>query len=227
MSSSENFYHYLPVDDLAMRWGSYSTGVGRGAIPPGKSYPPRVYPSLYDFEWGRGRTLPEFQLILITGGQGVFESRQTGIVRFESASLPVPFPGVWHRYRPDPKTGWLERWFGFNGDIAHRLIRRRLLCPENAVRKSDRPATGGEFRPAPESDPRRSSGSFRPSIDAFDDGSGRHDRTGRREIGVLRRQGRVGGGRRRRRPRRSGGATDMDAKPPRPIGDGASHRSWR
>ena len=135
MSSSENFYHYLPVDDLAMRWGSYLTGVGRGVIPPGKSYPPREHPSLYDFEWGRGRTLPEFQLILITGGQGVFESRQTGIVPFQSASLLVLFPGVWHRYRPDPKTGWLERWFGFNGEIAHRLIRLRLLCPENAVRK--------------------------------------------------------------------------------------------
>ena len=61
MPSRESFYHYLPVDDLAMRWGSYFTGAGRYAFSPGKPYPPPGHPSLYDFEWKRGRTLPEFQ----------------------------------------------------------------------------------------------------------------------------------------------------------------------
>ena len=93
MPSRESFYHYLPVDDLAMRWGSYLTGAGRYAFSPGKPYPPPGHPSLYDFEWKRGRTLPEFQILLITGGWGVFESRQTGLRRSNRARSSFSSPG--------------------------------------------------------------------------------------------------------------------------------------
>ncbi len=130
----ESFYHYLPVDDLAMRWGSYLTGAGRGVISPGQPYPPREHPSLYDCEWRHGQTLPEFAIVLITGGRGVFESRQSGQTPIESGSVLVLFPGVWRRYRPDPKTGWTERWLSFNSGIPRQLIRLHLLCPENPVR---------------------------------------------------------------------------------------------
>ncbi|MCC6124115.1 MAG: AraC family transcriptional regulator [Pirellulales bacterium] len=135
MPPRESFYHYLPVSDLAMHWGSYLTGVGYCTIAPGETYPPRVHPSLYDFGWKQGRTLPEFQTILITEGRGEFESRETGPAPIEDGSIVVLFPGVWHRYRPDPATGWTERWIGYNGEIVQRLRRLKLLRPAQAVRK--------------------------------------------------------------------------------------------
>lgn len=139
MAKRDGFYHYLPVDDSAMRWGIYVTGVGRGVIRAGEAYPPQGHPGLYHFEWQRGRTLPEFQLILISNGQGVFESEPTGEVPITPNSVVVLFPGVWHRYRPDPETGWTERWISFNGEIAHRLAEEGLVCSKGAVRPLAKP----------------------------------------------------------------------------------------
>lgn len=135
MPPCENFYHYLPVSDLAMQWGSYLTGAGLCKMAPGESYPPRVHPSLYDFDWKQGRTLPEFQTLLITDGCGEFESRETGPLPIENGSIIVLFPGVWHRYRPEVATGWTERWISYNGEMVQRLRRLDLLRPDRAVQK--------------------------------------------------------------------------------------------
>jgi len=133
MADPYEFYHYLPVDDDAMDWGLYLTGAGRGRIPACQSYPPPGHPSLYQFEWGRGRTLPEFQIILVTDGHGVFESRPTGVRVIEPDTLILLFPGVWHRYRPDPSSGWRERWISLNGALVHRLMDQQLVRPAGAV----------------------------------------------------------------------------------------------
>lgn len=130
---SEYVSHYLPVAHLAMNWGFYLTGIGRGRFAPGTPYPAAFHPSLYQFNWNAGRTLPEFQLILITEGDGIFESEPTGRVRIRADSYVFLFPGVWHRYRPDPKTGWTERWLSFHGDIAHRLADLEILLPSKAI----------------------------------------------------------------------------------------------
>ena len=110
MACYDGFYHYLPVNDTAMRWGLYVTGAGYAVISVGQDYPPEGHPGLYDFQWSRGRVLPEFQILLISDGCGVFESEPTGEVSVESGSLLFLFPGVWHRYRPDKSSGWTERW---------------------------------------------------------------------------------------------------------------------
>lgn len=133
-----SFYHYLPVADDAMDWGLYVTGGGRGRIPPCQNYPPAGHPTLYQFDWRRGRTLPEFQIILVTEGRGIFESGPTGRKAIEPDTLLLLFPGVWHRYRPDPQTGWLERWISLNGRLVHHLMDQRLVRPAGAVcRPSD------------------------------------------------------------------------------------------
>ena len=90
MSREDTFFHYLPVNEETMSWGIYVTGAGRSVIRPGEKYPPSGHPTLYQFDWSRGRTLPEFQLVLITDGAGEFESEATGLVRFEGASYSVP-----------------------------------------------------------------------------------------------------------------------------------------
>ncbi|MBN2579091.1 MAG: helix-turn-helix domain-containing protein [Pirellulales bacterium] len=132
-------FHYLPVGDLTMQCGLYVTSGGRVVIPPGKTYPPRGHPALYQFAWRRGRTLPEFAMLLISKGRGTFESPQTGEIPLESHSVFLLFPGVWHRYRPDPQTGWTERWICFNGEFCHRLLNLHVLTPEMPVWKIHSP----------------------------------------------------------------------------------------
>ena len=92
------------------------------SIRPGEKYPLGGHPLLYQFEWSRGRTLPEFELILVTDGTGEFESEATGCVPIEGVALFIVFPGVWHRFRPSPAVGWTERWFSFNGELLDRLF---------------------------------------------------------------------------------------------------------
>jgi len=75
MSREDMFFHYLPVNEETMSWGIYVTGAGRSVIRPGEKYPPSGHPTLYQFDWSRGRTLPEFQLVLITDGAGEFGRR--------------------------------------------------------------------------------------------------------------------------------------------------------
>jgi len=133
MADPYEFFHYLPVNDDVMDWGLYLTGAGRGRIGARRRYPPAGHPSLYQFDWSRGRTLPEFQIILITDGRGTFESEPTGRVPIRPDTVVLLFPGIWHRYQPDPTTGWRERWISLNGEIAHRLMDQQLVRPGGAV----------------------------------------------------------------------------------------------
>ena len=133
MAQLQSFFHYFPVDDDVLRWGAYVTGAGVATIPPKHPYPPFGHPTLYHFDWRRGRTLPEFQMVLITQGAGEFESEQTGKLAFHGPTLLWLFPGVWHRYRPQQEVGWTERWFSFNGDLVHRLWSQGLVAPTRAV----------------------------------------------------------------------------------------------
>ena len=141
MTHCDDFYHYLPVSDMTMQWGIYVTGVGYAVIPSGQDYPPEGHPRLYDFRWQRGRVLPEFQVIYISDGRGVFESEPTGKVCIEPNSLVFLFSGEWHTYRPDRSTGWTERWISFNGELAHRLLDLQAFRTESAVRQVKNPKT--------------------------------------------------------------------------------------
>jgi len=133
MCAQDAFFHYLPVNEETMSWGMYVTGAGRVTVASGDKYPPSNHPALYSFDWLRGRTLPEFQLLLITHGAGEFESKATGHVEFDEPTLIFLFPGVWHRYRPCAKVGWTERWFSFNGEMLHRIFELSSFGPKLAV----------------------------------------------------------------------------------------------
>jgi AraC-like DNA-binding protein len=133
MTREDSFFHYLPVNEETMSSGLYVTGAGRAVVQPGEKYPPSGHPVLYQFDWSRGRTLPEFQLVLITGGAGEFESKATGHVRFEGSALFTIFPGIWHRFRPLTEIGWNERWLSFNGTMLDQLFGVDLFSPNMAV----------------------------------------------------------------------------------------------
>ena len=132
-STYDGFFHYLPVDDSAIDWGIYVTGAGRGRIHAGQSYPPDDHPALYQMQWSRGRSLPEFQVILITDGRGIFESKPTGRLSLEVDSIVCLFPDVWHRYRPDIQTGWTERWISLSGRLTQQLMDRGFMHPQRPI----------------------------------------------------------------------------------------------
>lgn len=132
-SEYDGFHDYLPISEEVFHSGLYVTSAGRSTIHPGQSYPPTEHPLLYQFRWNEGRTLPEFSLILITAGNGVFESRETGKIAVAPGSVVLVFPGVWHRYAPGRRTGWTEKWVQFNGEWAHRLWKGGMISPEQPV----------------------------------------------------------------------------------------------
>jgi AraC-like DNA-binding protein len=136
MSNPEDcFFHYLPANEDGASTTVNVTGAGRFVSGPGDKYPPAGHPTLYNFEWRRGRTLPEFQILLFTDCAGEFESEATGLVRFEDSALMVLFPGIWHRYRPLPERGWTERWLSFSGELVYRLFDFRMSGARLALTK--------------------------------------------------------------------------------------------
>lgn len=139
MERQEGFFRFLPLDERATSCELYLTGAGKMVVRPGDKYPPSGPPMLYHFDWVRGRTLPDYQLVLITEGSGEFESQPTGRVVCEGPMLFFLFPGVWHRYRPSPERGWTERWFTFNGELVGRLLSICSFGPRQSVAKPSDP----------------------------------------------------------------------------------------
>lgn len=115
-------------------WECAATSVGYERVKPGSPYPPRHHPVDHHFNWNQGRVLLAYQLVYITEGQGTFESEVSperhGI---EAGVVMTLFPGIWHRYAPDPRTGWVEQWIECWGPAFDRARAARLLRPEQPI----------------------------------------------------------------------------------------------
>lgn len=135
MSGVKNtFFRYLPISAADKHWGLYVTTAGYSwaeAHPP--SYPLTQHPPAYQFQWKQGRILQEFQVLYIVRGEGVFESAAAGKQPIKAGDAFVLFPGVWHRYAPNPKTGWDEYWIGFDGEIPRTLEQKGCFSPKEPV----------------------------------------------------------------------------------------------
>ena len=134
----------LPDDDL---WGFAVRGAGRVHSQPGKPYPPRGHPADHDFNWETGRVLQGFQIVFVSKGKGRFESRYVRLRPIQAGDILLVFPSVWHRYEPDPLTGWMERWVELDGPAVRRILGAgvfdeaqpiaKLRDPDNFVRHMD------------------------------------------------------------------------------------------
>ena len=129
----QSHFRYLPVLTAQRQWGLFLTDCGYAEIAPEMPYPPHGHPDAYHFDWKKGRTLDEFQIVYITRGRGVFEAKGVRRQMIEMGDVFVLFPGVWHRYAPDPKTGWDEQWVGFNGALAERLLKAPFFRQKKPV----------------------------------------------------------------------------------------------
>jgi AraC-like DNA-binding protein len=113
---------YINASMQDKEWGMYLTATGYAQIPAHNTYPPKMHPSGYFFTWEKGRILDEYQINYITEGNGILETVD-GTFSISAGSLIIIRPGMWHRYRPDPNTGWNEHYIGFKGDYSTYLFK--------------------------------------------------------------------------------------------------------
>jgi AraC-like DNA-binding protein len=137
---------YQIITEKDKSWGFYINNLGRTVIEKNMNYPATNHPDNYMFTWEKGRVLDEFHLVLITQGEGIFESKATGVVKVANGDVFLLFPGVWHSYKPLKTKGWTERWVGFSGTIAKQFLTNGFFTPAAPIiSKCDKPSILNHF----------------------------------------------------------------------------------
>jgi AraC-like DNA-binding protein len=128
-----SFLHYLPYSEEDKKLGMVCNTVGECKVEPNTVYPPRKneHPVIFR-PVAEGRTLPDFQIVYITKGQGIFNAEGV-IYTVNPGSMFLLLPGLRHSYKPVLETGWHEYWVGFNGSFFTRLVREGILTKEHLV----------------------------------------------------------------------------------------------
>jgi hypothetical protein len=73
-----SFKKYLVISELDSKWGFFVNDAGFTVYPKDSEYPAKGHPGTHMFSWETGRILNEYHLVLISKGEGVFESKATG-----------------------------------------------------------------------------------------------------------------------------------------------------
>ena len=73
----DGFFRYISVPEEAKSWGLHVTDVGYTKVASGVPYPPFKHPENYTLQRESGRVLPEYQVIYITRGDGIFWSERS------------------------------------------------------------------------------------------------------------------------------------------------------
>jgi AraC-like DNA-binding protein len=126
---SPDSFRYRAATPEAECWGAVVTGCGRYLAPPGRPYPPPGHPADHSFTWEGGRVMGSFQVVYVERGEGELETEAGGRCRVGEGTAMLLHPGAWHRYRPAPGTGWLEKWVELGGPLVRRLVEKGVLDP--------------------------------------------------------------------------------------------------
>jgi len=124
MNHQASLTHYIPINPTNRTLGFYLNDAGHAVVPANSVSPPTIEnrSQEYALSWEKGKVLQDFQVVYISKGKGVFQSKQGGLIPINAGDAFLLFPGEWHRYRPDPEVGWTEYWMRFNGDYANKLM---------------------------------------------------------------------------------------------------------
>ncbi|MCL2244838.1 MAG: AraC family transcriptional regulator [Treponema sp.] len=127
----DSFLHYLPYSEEDEKMGMLCTTVGAVNVPPETEYPPQKNAHPAPFRTvAEGRVLPEFQLVYITRGEGIFTC-DDNTYQVKPGSVMLLLPGLKHKYKPLHETGWNEYWVGFKGVFFLRLLEEGRFSPAN------------------------------------------------------------------------------------------------
>ena len=134
MQPVKEYFRYLPPNHSDDAWGLQLTGAGYQPVGPGGDpIPRRRHPPGHVYRWADGRVLDEYGLVYVSHGRGEFDSAATGPAELAVGDVALLFPGVRHRYRPHPVTGWGIYWLHFRGQTADRLRADGRFAPERAL----------------------------------------------------------------------------------------------
>ncbi|ANH83915.1 AraC family transcriptional regulator [Niabella ginsenosidivorans] len=132
---SKSFFKYLSIGPLEEKWGLYATTVGYSKVEANENYPSGVHPQSHQLTWDRGRILNDYYLVFISKGMGNFCSAHTEPEKIEEGACFFLFPGIWHRYKPDVKSGWEEYWIGYHGSYADELMKQGFFNSRQPIVK--------------------------------------------------------------------------------------------
>ncbi len=119
----DDYFQYRAAGAVEDAWGFHLSAIGSTRIRPGLAYPPPDHPAGRAFDWETGRVLPALQLVFVRRGAGQVEWRERSAT-LRTGTVFLLLPGEWHRYAPDPETGWTEEWFELRGpQISHWMER--------------------------------------------------------------------------------------------------------
>ena len=124
---------YLVTNERDLLWGLTISTVGYEEILPGEEYPTHGHADGYYFDINKGRELNEYQILYITGGNGVFESVNQRPTRLHDGDIFMLFPHEWHTYHPEESTGWKCFWIGFKGRNMDDRVRAGFLSPRKPI----------------------------------------------------------------------------------------------
>ena len=124
---------YMLANERDALWGLTVTTIGYEEIGPNDPYPTRGHADGYYFELQKGRVLPEYQLLYIIEGEGVFHSRNVKEAPLKEGDFFLLFPGEWHSYHPTGKQGWKKYWIGFKGQNIDDRVRAQFLSPTKPI----------------------------------------------------------------------------------------------
>ena len=127
-----NYFKYLNISPIEERWGLYVTTVGYSKIDPNQNYPNNEdHPQNHTLTWNKGRILNGYYMVFISKGEGIFESALTSPSTITEGTCFFLYPEIWHRYKPNLKSGWEEYWIGFNGFYAEQLMNKGFFKRED------------------------------------------------------------------------------------------------
>ncbi|MDR1411816.1 MAG: AraC family transcriptional regulator [Spirochaetaceae bacterium] len=126
----EAVLHYLPFSEEDEKLGMVCTTVGNVEVPPYVEYPPNKngHPAIFR-NVAEGRTLPNFHIVYITKGKGIFEADGKSYTVMPGSAFFL-LPGLKHRYRPVFEVGWHEYWVGFQGKNFFELLDEGIFSRE-------------------------------------------------------------------------------------------------
>jgi len=130
----KDYFIYLPYRQEENPWGCTCISTGYQRVRVGSPYPPAQHPLDHHFSWSEGRILHTYTIVYITEGSGFFESAPLmRRIRVRAGTVFVLFPGEWHRYAPDPLTGWVENWIECSGPAFDLAMTLGIINPKKPV----------------------------------------------------------------------------------------------
>ena len=124
---------YLLANERDALWGLTVSTVGYEEISPDEDYPTKGHADGYYFNIEKGRVLDEYQLLYNPEGEGVFQSAHCPETTIKAGDMFLLFPGEWHTYHPNPRTGWKSHWIGFKGKNMDDRVTAGFLTPEKPI----------------------------------------------------------------------------------------------